>query len=101
MDAMRHATRVSHRNAGKFTDDRAAYELMRNIAVDENHHFPNLLQERHASHARAGTGSRARGHTRLFDNFQMPRVAMPNFLRRPIEVAKSGVYNFAYITTGC
>jgi acyl-[acyl-carrier-protein] desaturase len=33
------ATRVSHRNAGKITDDPAAFELMRLIASDENHHF--------------------------------------------------------------
>ena len=33
------ATRVSHRNAGKITDDPVAFELMRTIAADENHHF--------------------------------------------------------------
>ncbi len=86
------ATRVSHRNAGKITDDPAAYELMRHIASDENHHFifykgvmgamleqaPHLVLE---------------GIHRVFDNFQMPGVAMPNFVRRSIEVAKAGVYN--------
>ncbi|MGD2042295.1 MAG: acyl-ACP desaturase [Acidimicrobiia bacterium] len=86
------ATRVSHRNAGKITDDPAAFELMRNIASDENHHFifykgamramldqaPELVLE---------------GIYRVFDNFEMPGVAMPNFLRRSIEVAKAGVYN--------
>ena len=33
------ATRVSHRNAGKITEDEVAFELMRQIASDENHHF--------------------------------------------------------------
>ena len=86
------ATRVSHRNAGKITDDPAAFELMRNIAADENHHFifykgvmramldqaPELVLE---------------GIYKVFDNFQMPGVAMPNFLRRSVQVAKAGVYN--------
>ncbi len=86
------ATRVSHRNAGKITDDPAAFELMRHIASDENHHFifykgimgamleqaPHLVLE---------------GIHRVFENFQMPGVAMPNFLRRSIAVAKAGVYN--------
>lgn len=86
------ATRVSHRNAGKITDDPAAFELMRNIATDENHHFifykgvmramldqaPDLVLD---------------SIYRVFENFQMPGVAMPNFLRRSIDVAKAGVYN--------
>jgi acyl-[acyl-carrier-protein] desaturase len=29
----------------------------------------------------------------VFENFEMPGVAMPNFLRRSIQVAKAGVYN--------
>ncbi|MGB7860600.1 MAG: acyl-ACP desaturase [Acidimicrobiia bacterium] len=86
------ATRVSHRNAGKITDDPSAFELMRNIAADENHHFifykgvvqamldkePSIVLE---------------GIYRTLANFQMPGVAMPNFVRRSIEVAKAGVYN--------
>lgn len=86
------ATRVSHRNAGKITDDPAAYELMKNIAADENHHFifykgvmktmidqaPDLVLD---------------GIYKVFENFQMPGVAMPNFLRRSLQVAKAGVYN--------
>lgn len=86
------ATRVSHRNAGKITDDPAAYELMKNIAADENHHFifykgiMSAMLEENPSAVLAGIH-------RTFANFQMPGVAMPRFLRRSIEVAKAGVYN--------
>jgi len=86
------ATRVSHRNAGKITDDPAAYELMRNIASDENHHFifyKGLMQAMLDQAPDLVLG----GIHRVFENFQMPGVAMPNFLRRSIEVAKAGVYN--------
>jgi len=86
------ATRVSHRNAGKITDDPAAFELMRNIAVDENHHFifyrgvMQAMLDQNASASLAGIYE-------SLSNFQMPGVAMPNFLRRSIDVAKAGVYN--------
>ena len=86
------ATRVSHRNAGKITDDPAAYELMRNIAADENHHFIFYKGVMQAMLDQA-PGLVLEGIHRVFDNFQMPGVAMPNFLRRSIEVAKAGVYN--------
>jgi acyl-[acyl-carrier-protein] desaturase len=86
------ATRVSHRNAGKITDDPAAFELMRHIAIDENHHFifyKGIMQAMLDQAPDLVLG----GIHRVFDNFQMPGVAMPNFLRRSIEVAKAGVYN--------
>ncbi|MGB8362723.1 MAG: acyl-ACP desaturase [Acidimicrobiia bacterium] len=86
------ATRVSHRNAGKITDDPAAYELMRNIASDENHHFIFYKAVMGAMIAQA-PDLVLEGIHRVFENFQMPGVAMPNFLRRSIEVAKAGVYN--------
>lgn len=86
------ATRVSHRNAGKITDDPAAFELMRNIAVDENHHYifyKSVMQAMLDQAPDLVLG----GIFEMFDNFQMPGVAMPNFVRRSIEVAKAGVYN--------
>lgn len=86
------ATRVSHRNAGKITDDPAAFELMRNIATDENHHFIFYKGVMQAMLDQAPDQVLG-GIYRVFDNFQMPGVAMPNFLRRSVEVAKAGVYN--------
>jgi acyl-[acyl-carrier-protein] desaturase len=86
------ATRVSHRNAGKITDDPTAFELMRNIATDENHHFIFYKEVMRAMLNQAPHLVLEGIHS-VFDNFQMPGVAMPNFLRRSIEVAKAGVYN--------
>ncbi len=86
------ATRVSHRNAGKITDDPDAYELMRNIAADENHHFIFYKGIMKAMIDQA-PDEVLEGIYKVFDNFQMPGVAMPNFLRRSVQVAKAGVYN--------
>lgn len=86
------ATRVSHRNAGKITDDPAAFELMRNIASDENHHFIFYKSVMKAMLDQAPDLVLSGIHN-VFENFEMPGVAMPNFLRRSIQVAKAGVYN--------
>ncbi len=86
------ATRVSHRNAGKITDDPAAFEMMKNIAADENHHYifyKGVMQ----AMLDQSPSTVMEGIHRTLSNFQMPGVAMPRFLRRSIEVAKAGVYN--------
>ncbi len=86
------ATRVSHRNAGKITDDPAAFELMKNIAADENHHYifyKGVMQ----AMLDQSPSTVLEGIHKTLTNFEMPGVAMPNFLRRSIAVAKAGVYN--------
>ncbi len=87
------ATRVSHRNAGKITDDPAAFELMKNIATDENHHY---IFYKGVMQAMLDTSPSTvlEGIYQTLANFQMPGVAMPRFMRRSVEVAKAGVYNF-------
>jgi acyl-[acyl-carrier-protein] desaturase len=86
------ATRVSHRNTGKLTEDESAFELMRNIAADENHHFMfykgvmDTMIEAHPAYALDGI-------LETLTNFQMPGVGIPGFLRRSIDIARAGVYN--------
>lgn len=86
------ATRVSHRNAGKITDDPVAYELMSRIAADENHHFMFYRGVVQAMLEQEPTATLDAIY-RQFKTFQMPGVAMPHFLRRAVEMAKAGVYN--------
>lgn len=86
------ATRVSHRNAGKITEDEVAFELMRNIAADENHHFV-FYKGVMAAMLREAPSVVLEGMYKTFENFQMPGVGIPGFVRRSIEVAKAGVYN--------
>lgn len=93
------ATGDSHRKAGKVTNRPLAHELMRNIAADENHHLIFCRGVMQAMLDQA-SGLVLGGIHRVFDNFQMPGVAMPNFLRRSIDVAKAGVTSSASITTG-
>ncbi len=86
------ATRVSHRNAGKITEDEVAFDLMCHIAADENHHYMfykgalAAVMEQDATHGLEGLYT-------VLSNFQMPGVGIPGFLRRSIEVARAGVYS--------
>ena len=86
------ATRVSHRNAGKITDDPAAFELMRNIAADENHHYI-FYKGVMAAMLAENPSAVLSGIYRMLTKFEMPGVAIPGFMRRSIDVAKAGVYN--------
>ncbi|MDP3984263.1 MAG: acyl-ACP desaturase [Acidimicrobiia bacterium] len=86
------ATRVSHRNAGKITDDESAFELMRHIAVDENHHFM-FYRGVMAAMIREAPAISLEGIYKVLSNFQMPGIGIPGFLRRSIDIARAGVYN--------
>lgn len=86
------ATRVSHRNAGKITDDESAFDLMRQIAADENHHFMFYKGVMGAMLDESPSVA-LQGIYNVFTNFEMPGVTIPGFLRRSIEVARAGVYN--------
>ncbi|MGA7269984.1 MAG: acyl-ACP desaturase [Acidimicrobiia bacterium] len=86
------ATRVSHRNAGKITEDETAFELMRNIAADENHHFMFYKGVMQAM-LEIQPAAALEGIYRTMKNFQMPGIGIPGFLRRSVEIARAGVYN--------
>jgi acyl-[acyl-carrier-protein] desaturase len=86
------ATRVSHRNAGRITEDEAAFELMRNIAADENHHFV-FYRGVMAALLQQAPSVAIEGIYNTFVNFAMPGVGIPGFVRKSIEVARAGVYN--------
>jgi acyl-[acyl-carrier-protein] desaturase len=86
------ATRVSHRNTGKITEDETAFELMRHIAVDENHHFV-FYKGVMAAMLQNAPAIALEGIYQTLRNFQMPGVGIPGFLRRSIDIARAGVYN--------
>ena len=86
------ATRVSHRNAGKITDDPVAFRLMKLIATDENHHFI-FYRGVMSAMLRESPSDALEGIYRVFTNFEMPGLAVPRFRRLSIEVARAGVYN--------
>ena len=86
------ATRVSHRNTGKFTNDPMCERLLSRIAADENLHmifYRNLMDA-------ALQISPDQAMVAILDvvkNFQMPGAGIPGFQRKAVEMAVSGIYD--------
>jgi len=86
------ATRISHRNTGRYSDDPVADKIMVRIAADENLHmvfYRDILSA--AIQVQPSAAVRA-----IVDEvlaFQMPGAGIPNFLRKAAQMAKAGIYD--------
>jgi acyl-[acyl-carrier-protein] desaturase len=86
------ATRISHRNAGSLADDEAAFQLMKRIAADENHHFLFYRGVTTAMLKEAPTHVIGSIY-KVLSNFEMPGTTIPGFSRKAMDMARAGVYN--------
>jgi acyl-[acyl-carrier-protein] desaturase len=86
------ATRVSHRNTGKLTDDPVADALLAKVAADENLHmifYRNLL----SAALELSPNETMRAITDVVTTFQMPGTDIAGFQRKAVEMAIAGVYD--------
>ena len=86
------ATRISHRNTGRYSKDPVADRIMARIAADENLHmvfYRDILGA--ALKVRPSEAMRAIVDEIL--KFQMPGAGIPNFLRKAADIAKAGIYD--------
>lgn len=86
------ATRISHRNTGRYAEDPVAERLLTRVAGDENLHmifYRNLVKA--ALDISPGPTLRAIADGVL--NFQMPGSVIPGFVRKAAEIAKAGIYD--------
>jgi acyl-[acyl-carrier protein] desaturase len=86
------ATRISHRNTGKYTGDPRCEQLLARIATDENLHmifYRNLLQ----SALELSPDQTMRAITDVVLNFQMPGAGMADFGRKSAQIAMAGIYD--------
>jgi acyl-[acyl-carrier-protein] desaturase len=86
------ATRVSHRNTGKLTDDPVADQLLARVAADENLHmvfYRNLL----GAALELSPDQVVRAVTDVVKSFQMPGTDIVGFQRKAVEMAIAGVYD--------
>ena len=86
------ATRVSHRNTGKLTDDPVADQLLAKVAADENLHmifYRNLLQ----GALELAPNQTMRAITDVVKTFQMPGTDIAGFQRKAVQMAIAGVYD--------
>jgi acyl-[acyl-carrier-protein] desaturase len=86
------ATRVSHRNTGKFTKDPMCENLLTRIAADENLHmifYRNLLD----AALQISPDQAMVAILNVVKNFEMPGTGIPGFQRKAVEMAVEGIYD--------
>src|SRR5215471_16390807 len=86
------ATRVSHRNTGRYCDDPIAERLLARIAMDENLHmifYRNLVQ----AALEVAPGQTLRAIADEVAGFMMPGSVVPGFARKALQIAQAGVYD--------
>ena len=86
------ATRIAHRNTGRYSDDPVADRIMVRIAADENLHmvfYRDILAAAIALEPSAAVRA-------IVDEvlaFQMPGAGIPDFVRKAATIAKAGIYD--------
>ncbi len=86
------ATRISHRNTGRFTEDPTCERLLSRIAVDENLHmifYRNLL----AAALEIAPEQTMQAVWDVVETFQMPGSTIDGFTRRSVQMAMAGIYD--------
>jgi len=86
------ATRIAHRNTGRYSDDPVADKIMIRIAADENLHmvfYRDILAAALAIQPSAAVRA-------IVDEvlaFEMPGAGIPGFIRKAAQIAKAGIYD--------
>ncbi len=86
------ATRVSHRNTGKASQDPNCERLLARIAADENLHmlfYRNLLN----AAFQLAPSQTMRAVTDVVTTFQMPGTGIEGFTRKAMTIANAGIYD--------
>ena len=86
------ATRVSHRNTGRYAEDPTVEKLLARVATDENLHmvfYRNLIK----AALDIAPGPTVRAITDEIMRFEMPGAVIPSFVRKSAQIAKAGIYN--------
>ena len=86
------ATRVSHRNTGRYADEPIAEKLLTRVAKDENLHmifYRNLIQ----AALELSPNQTMRAITDEVKDFQMPGSIIPGFARKSVQIAMAGIYD--------
>jgi acyl-[acyl-carrier-protein] desaturase len=86
------ATRISHRNTGKFMSDPIGTEIMSRVGNDENlHHL--FYRDLTSAALEIDPSGTVIGIERAVRNFAMPGKGIPDFDRLAKEIAKVGIYD--------
>jgi acyl-[acyl-carrier-protein] desaturase len=86
------ATRIAHRNTGRYSSDPVADRIMRRIAADENLHalfYRDILSAAIAIRPSEAVSAIV-AEVLAFD---MPGTGIPGYLRKAVSLAKAGIFD--------
>ena len=86
------ATRISHRNTGRFSEDPVADKIMVRIATDENLHMIFYRDILHAA-LEADPSAAVKAIAAEVMGFEMPGAGMTDFKPKAVQIAKAGIYD--------
>ncbi|ORJ57771.1 acyl-ACP desaturase [Mycobacterium simiae] len=86
------ATRVSHRNTGKASNDTIAEQLMARVSHDENLHMI-FYRDISAAGLDIAPNQAMKSVHRILRNFKMPGFTVPEFRRKAVIIAVGGIYD--------
>jgi len=86
------ATRIAHRNTGRYSDDPVADRIMVRIATDENLHMV-FYRDVLAAALKIDPSAAVRAIVDEVLAFQMPGAGIPGFIRKAAQIAKAGIYD--------
>ncbi len=86
------ATRISHRNTGRYSSDPVADRIMVRISADENLHMV-FYRDMMAAALEIDPSNAVCAIVDEILDFQMPGAGIPGFRRKAVEMARAGIYN--------
>jgi acyl-[acyl-carrier-protein] desaturase len=86
------ATRISHRNTGRYSDDPVADKIMVRVAADENLHMM-FYRDIVAAALQADPSAAVQAITEEVIGFDMPGVGIEGFTRKALQMAQAGIYD--------
>jgi acyl-[acyl-carrier-protein] desaturase len=86
------ATRIAHRNTGRYSSDPVADKIMVRIATDENLHMV-FYRDVLSAALKLEPSAAVRAIVDEVLAFQMPGAGIPGFVRKAAQIAKAGIYD--------
>ncbi len=86
------ATRIAHRNTGRYSDDPVADKIMVRIATDENLHMV-FYRDVLTAALKLQPSAAVQAIVDEVLAFKMPGAGIPGFVRKAAQIAKAGIYD--------
>jgi acyl-[acyl-carrier-protein] desaturase len=86
------ATRIAHRNTGRYSEDPVADRIMVRIAADENLHMV-FYRDILGAALEISPSAAVQAIVDEILAFEMPGAGIPNFVRKAAAIAKAGIYD--------